>query len=46
LKKGLNQVAVAVADGCLAATKIWRTIRRTHPPRVWTEHLLEPLPTG
>jgi thioredoxin reductase (NADPH) len=48
LKKGVNQVAVAVADGCLAATKIWRLIRRTHPPRVWTERVVapEPLPAG
>ncbi len=48
LKKGVNQVAVAVADGCLAATKIWRLIRRSHPPRVWTERLVtpEPLPAG
>jgi len=50
LKKGINQVAVAVADGCLAATKIWRLIRRTHPPRVWTEQIAtqtaEPLPAG
>ncbi|MEN9207539.1 MAG: NAD(P)/FAD-dependent oxidoreductase [Gloeomargarita sp. GMQP_bins_120] len=39
LKRGLNQVAIAVADGCLAATKIWRNIRRSRPPRVWVEHL-------
>lgn len=32
LKKGLNQVSVAVADGTLAATQIWRNIRRRlHP---------------
>ncbi|PLS68153.1 MAG: NAD(P)/FAD-dependent oxidoreductase, partial [Cyanobacteria bacterium M5B4] len=32
LKKGINQVSIAVADGTLAATKIWRTIRRSSPP--------------
>ncbi|MEN9274239.1 MAG: NAD(P)/FAD-dependent oxidoreductase [Gloeomargarita sp. DG02_4_bins_56] len=50
LKKGVNQVAVAVADGCLAATKIWRLIRRSQPPRVWAENIArftpEPLPAG
>ncbi|AIE75312.1 MULTISPECIES: NAD(P)/FAD-dependent oxidoreductase [unclassified Synechocystis] len=35
LKKGLNQVSVAVADGTLAATQIWRNIRRTSEPRKW-----------
>jgi thioredoxin reductase (NADPH) len=28
LKVGLNQVVVAAADGALAATEIWRDIRR------------------
>jgi thioredoxin reductase (NADPH) len=35
LKKGLNQVSIAVADGTLAATKIWREIRPTRSPRKW-----------
>jgi thioredoxin reductase (NADPH) len=35
LKKGLNQVSVAVADGTLAATQIWRNIRRASEPRKW-----------
>lgn len=39
LKQGLNQVSVAVADGTLAATQIWRYIRRTSPPRKWQENL-------
>ncbi len=39
LKKGLNQVSVAVADGTLAATQIWRNIRRQSPPRKWEENL-------
>lgn len=39
LKKGLNQVSIAVADGTLAATKIWRTIRRASPPRKWDDNL-------
>lgn len=39
LKKGLNQVSVAVADGTLAATQIWRNIRRASPPRKWEENL-------
>jgi thioredoxin reductase (NADPH) len=29
LKVGLNQVVVAVADGSLAATQIWRDLRRS-----------------
>ncbi len=33
LKVGLNQVVVAAADGALAATQIWRDIRRTTPPK-------------
>jgi len=41
LKKGLNQVSVAVADGTLAATKIWRTLRRAAAPRKWEENLVK-----
>jgi thioredoxin reductase (NADPH) len=39
LKQGLNQVSVAVADGTLAATQIWRNTRRAAPPRKWVEHI-------
>lgn len=39
LKQGLNQVTVAVADGTLAATQIWRNIRRAAPPRKWEENM-------
>lgn len=39
LKQGVNQVSVAVADGTLAATQIWRTTRRASPPRKWEENL-------
>ncbi len=39
LKKGLNQVSIAVADGTLAATQIWRNIRRASEPRKWEEHI-------
>ncbi|MBD2103792.1 NAD(P)/FAD-dependent oxidoreductase [Leptolyngbya sp. FACHB-261] len=39
LKRGLNQVSIAVADGTLAATAIWRDIRRASPPRRWEENL-------
>lgn len=38
LKEGINQIAIAVADGTLAATAIWREIRRASPPRLWTDH--------
>ncbi|CAA9572659.1 Thioredoxin reductase [uncultured Synechococcales cyanobacterium] len=38
-KVGINQVSVAVADGTLAATAIWREIRRASPPRRWQENL-------
>lgn len=41
LKKGLNQVSVAVADGTLAATQIWRNIRRQSPARKWEENLVK-----
>jgi thioredoxin reductase (NADPH) len=40
LKEGVNQVSIAVADGTLAATAIWREIRRASPPRRWEEHLI------
>ena len=39
LKVGLNQVSIAVADGTLAATGIWRDIRRASPPRRWEENV-------
>lgn len=38
LKVGLNQVVVAAADGALAATQIWRDIRRTVGTKRWTEN--------
>jgi thioredoxin reductase (NADPH) len=40
LKEGLNQVSIAVADGTLAATAIWREIRRQSSPRVWQDNLV------
>jgi thioredoxin reductase (NADPH) len=43
LKEGINQVSIAVADGTLAATAIWREIRRASPPRRWQENLIEPI---
>jgi thioredoxin reductase (NADPH) len=42
LKEGINQVSIAVADGTLAATTIWREIRRTSTPRRWEENLTQP----
>ncbi|MGQ9838773.1 MAG: NAD(P)/FAD-dependent oxidoreductase [Cyanobacteriota bacterium] len=42
LKQGLNQVSIAVADGTLAATAIWREIRRAASPRKWVERLGSP----
>lgn len=39
LKVGINQVSVAVADGTLAATAIWRDIRRASQPRRWEEKI-------
>lgn len=45
LKRGLNQVSVAVADGTLAATQIWRNIRRASEPRKWEENLQQ-MPAG
>ncbi len=41
LKQGLNQVSVAVADGTLAATQVWRNIRRESAPRKWVSNLTE-----
>ncbi|NJL20830.1 MAG: NAD(P)/FAD-dependent oxidoreductase [Leptolyngbyaceae cyanobacterium SM1_3_5] len=43
LKEGINQVSIAVADGTLAATAIWREIRRASPPRRWQENIVEPI---
>jgi thioredoxin reductase (NADPH) len=43
LKEGVNQVSIAVADGTLAATAIWRDIRRASPPRRWEQNLVEPI---
>lgn len=40
IKEGINQVSIAVADGTLAATAIWRDIRRASPPRRWEENLI------
>ncbi len=39
LKVGLNQVVVAAADGALAATQIWREIRRATGAKRWVENL-------
>ncbi|MBE9032224.1 NAD(P)/FAD-dependent oxidoreductase [filamentous cyanobacterium LEGE 11480] len=39
LKQGLNQVSVAVSDGTLAATQIWRNTRRAAEPRKWEENI-------
>lgn len=39
LKQGLNQVSIAVADGTLASTQIWRNIRRASEPRKWDENI-------
>ncbi|MGB2925955.1 MAG: NAD(P)/FAD-dependent oxidoreductase [Limnothrix sp.] len=39
LKQGLNQVSIAVADGTLAGTQIWRNIRRAAEPRLWEENI-------
>jgi thioredoxin reductase (NADPH) len=33
LKVGLNQVAIAVGDGALAGTQIWRDLRRAEDAR-------------
>ncbi len=41
LKEGINQVSIAVADGTLAATAIWREIRRASPPRRWENRLIQ-----
>ena len=39
LKIGLNQVIIAAGDGALAATAIWREIRRAMGARRWEENL-------
>lgn len=39
LKEGINQISIAVADGTLAATAIWREIRRNSPPRLWKDQI-------
>lgn len=44
LKEGLNQVSIAVADGTLAATAIWREIRRASAPRRWDQNLIGAVP--
>jgi thioredoxin reductase (NADPH) len=44
LKEGLNQVSIAVADGTLAATAIWREIRKDSAPRRWEENLIGAVP--
>ncbi|MBD3882010.1 NAD(P)/FAD-dependent oxidoreductase [Phormidium tenue FACHB-886] len=41
IKEGINQVSIAVADGTLAATAIWREVRRASPPRRWEENLVQ-----
>ena len=40
LKTGLNQVVIAAADGALAATQIWRDIRRSTPPKTATNRVM------
>jgi thioredoxin reductase (NADPH) len=44
LKEGINQVSIAVADGTLAATAIWRDIRRSSAPRRWEQNLIGAVP--
>jgi len=44
LKEGINQVSIAVSDGTLAATAIWREIRRASPPRRWLDHRTDLIP--
>ena len=39
LKVGLNQVIIAAGDGALAATEIWRGIRRDIGAKPWVENL-------
>ena len=41
LKVGLNQVVIAAADGALAATQIWRDIRRSTPPKAAVNRVRE-----
>jgi thioredoxin reductase (NADPH) len=44
LKEGLNQVSIAVADGTLAATAIWRDLRKNSAPRRWEQNLIGAVP--
>ncbi|NET01831.1 MAG: NAD(P)/FAD-dependent oxidoreductase [Sphaerospermopsis sp. SIO1G1] len=39
LKVGLNQVVIAAADGALAATQIWRDIRRATGAKRWEANI-------
>lgn len=39
LKVGLNQVIVAASDGAMAATQIWRDIRREKGAKRWEENV-------
>jgi len=39
LKVGLNQVIIAAGDGALAATAIWREIRRSVGAKPWVENI-------
>lgn len=39
LKVGLNQVVIAAGDGALAATQIWREIRRAVGAKPWLSNL-------
>lgn len=39
LKVGLNQVIIAAGDGALAATEIWREIRRNIGAKPWLENI-------
>lgn len=39
LKVGLNQVIVAASDGAMAATQIWRDIRRSKGAKRWEENV-------
>ncbi|NET34266.1 MAG: NAD(P)/FAD-dependent oxidoreductase [Cyanothece sp. SIO1E1] len=43
LKVGMNQVVVAAADGALAATQIWRDLRRVKGAKRWHENIQVPV---
>ena len=43
LKVGMNQVVVAAAEGALAATQIWRDIRRSLGAKRWEENIQIPV---